>query len=148
MAAAEGPIPEPAQNKALTATDLEFRLQKTGGTAFRCADGSAQVEDGLFLSAGAVNALRRDALAALENARCAVPVRREQDFSPLPNLDCTADTPALTVSVTTWAQAEALLPLSPAHIDLPSGAAGRAGRAAGLRRRVVRHSSPCLAGPK
>lgn len=44
---------------------------------------------------------------------------REQDFSPLPNLDCTADTPALTVSVTTWAQAEALLPLSPAHIDLP-----------------------------
>ena len=119
VAAAEGPIPEPAQNKALTATDLEFRLQKTGGTAFRCTDGSADVADGLFLSAGAVNALRRDALAALENARCAVPVRREQDFSPLPNLDCTADTPALTVSVTTWAQAEALLPLSPAHIDLP-----------------------------
>ena len=119
VAAAEGPIPEPAQNKALTASDLEFRLQKTGGTAFRCTDGSADVADGLFLSAGAVNALRRDALAALENARCAVPVRREQDFSPLPNLDCTADTPALTVSVTTWAQAEALLPLSPAHIDLP-----------------------------
>ena len=119
VAAAEGPIPEPAQNKALTASDLEARLQKTGGTAFRCADGSADVADGLFLSAGAVNALRRDALAALENARCAVPVRREQDFSPLPNLDCTADTPALTVSVTTWAQAEALLPLSPAHIDLP-----------------------------
>lgn len=119
VAAAEGPIPEPAQNKALTASDLEARLQKTGGTAFRCTDGSADVADGLFLSAGAVNALRRDALAALENTRCAVPVRREQDFSPLPDLDCTADTPALTVSVTTWAQAEALLPLAPAHIDLP-----------------------------
>ena len=119
VAAAEGPIPEPAQNKALTAIDLEFRLQKTGGTAFRCTDGSADVADGLFLSAGAVNALRRDALAALENARCAVPVRREQDFSPLPNLDCTADTPALTVSVTSWPQAEALLPLAPARIDLP-----------------------------
>ena len=119
VAAAEGPIPEPAQNKALTATDLEFRLQKTGGTAFHCTDGSADVADGLFLSAGAVNALRRDALAALENARCAVPLRREQDFSPLPDLDCTADTPALTVSVTFWPQAEALLPLAPAHIDLP-----------------------------
>ena len=119
VAAAEGPIPEQAQNKALTASDLEFRLQKTGGTAFRCTDGSADVADGLFLSAGAVNALRRDALAALENARCAVPVRREQDFSPLPDLDCTADTPALTVSVTTWAQAEALLPLSPARMDIP-----------------------------
>ena len=119
VAAAEGPIPEPAQNKALTASDLESRLQKTGGTAFRCTDGSADVADGLFLSAGAVNALRRDALAALENARCAVPVRREQDFSPLPDLDCTADTPALTVSVTSWPQAEALLPLAPARIDLP-----------------------------
>ena len=119
VAAAERPIPEQAQNKALTASVLESRLQKTGGTAFRCTDGSADVADGLFLSAGAVNALRRNALAALEDARCAVPVRREQDFSPLPNLDCTADTPALTVSVTTWAQAEALLPLSPARIDLP-----------------------------
>ena len=39
--------------------------------------------------------------------------------SPLPDLDCTADTPALTVSVTSWPQAEALLPLAPAHIDLP-----------------------------
>ena len=118
-AVAEGPIPEPAQNKALTASDLGSRLQKTGGTAFRCVDGSVDMVDGLFLSAGAVNALRRDALSALEDARCAVPPRREQDFSPLPDLDCAADTPALTVSVTTWAQAETLLPLSPARVDLP-----------------------------
>ena len=42
---AAGPTPEPAQNKALTAADLEARLQKTGGTAFRCADGSADVAE-------------------------------------------------------------------------------------------------------
>ena len=85
MAAAEGPIPEPAQNKALTATDLEFRLQKTGGTAFRCVDGSVDIAGGLFLSAGALNALRRDALSALEEARCAVPHRRELPVPPLPD---------------------------------------------------------------
>ncbi|MFR7893053.1 MAG: hypothetical protein ACLU38_02165 [Dysosmobacter sp.] len=84
----------------------------------------------------------------MENARCAVPVRREQDFSPLPDLDCTADTPALTVSVTTWAQAEALLLLAPARIDLPLELLAERDAPAGLRRRVVRHSSPCLAGPK
>ena len=114
-----GAVPEPAQNKALTAADLEARLQKTGGTAFRCADGSAQVEDGLFLSAGAVNALRRDALAALEEARCAVPERRELEFAPLPDADCAAEAPKLTVSVSAWAQAEALLPLSPARLYVP-----------------------------
>lgn len=114
-----GAVPEPAQNKALTAADLEARLQKTGGTAFRCADGSAQVEDGLFLSAGAVNALRRDALAALEEARCAVPERRELEFAPLPDADCAAEAPKLTVSVSAWAQAKVLLPLSPARLYVP-----------------------------
>ena len=116
---AAGPTPEPAQNKALTAADLEVRLQKTGGTAFHCVDGSADVAEGLFLSAGAVNALRRDALAALEAARCAVPERREAGYAPLPEIDCAADTPELTVSVTIWAQAETLLPLSPARMDIP-----------------------------
>ena len=116
---AAGPIPEPAQNKALTAADLEARLQKTGGTAFHCVDGSADVAEGLFLSARAVNALRRDALAALEAARCAVPERRESGYAPLPETDCAADTPELTVSVTAWAQAEALLLLSPARMDIP-----------------------------
>ena len=116
---AAGPTPEPAQNKALTAADLEARLQKTGGTAFHYVDGSADVAEGLFLSAGVVNALRRDALAALEAARCAVPERREAGYAPLPEIDCAADTPELTVSVTTWAQVETLLPLSPARMDIP-----------------------------
>lgn len=114
-----GPVPEPAQNRALTAAELEARLQKTGGTAFRCEKASAQVENGLFLSAGAVNALRRDALAALEEARCAVPSRREAGFAPLPDTDCASDTPELTASVTDWAQAEALLPFSPARLYVP-----------------------------
>ena len=114
-----GPTPEPAQNKALTAAEVSARLQKTGGTAFRCADCAAQVAGGLFLSAGALNALRRDALSALEEARCAVPPRRELPVPPLPDLDCAAPSPALTVSVASWAQAEALLPLSPARLCVP-----------------------------
>ena len=66
-----------------------------------------------------VNALRRDALAALTAARTAPPKRRELPVPPLPDLDCAAPSPALTVSVASWAQAEALLPLSPARLCVP-----------------------------
>ena len=48
-----------------------------------------------------------------------MPERREAGYAPLPEIDCAADPPELTVSVTTWAQAETLLPLSPARMDIP-----------------------------
>ena len=64
-----GPVPETARSRSLTREDLIARLQKTGGTAYRCRRTEAEVEEGLALSASAVNALRRDALAALTEAR-------------------------------------------------------------------------------
>ena len=48
-----------------------------------------------------------------------MPHRRELPVPPLPDLDCAAPSPALTVSVASWAQAEALLPLSPARLCVP-----------------------------
>ena len=33
-----GPVPETARNRALTAEELQARLKKTGGTAFRCRE--------------------------------------------------------------------------------------------------------------
>ena len=116
---ATGAVPEAARNRALTAPEVEERLRKTGGTAFTCTACTAEVDEGLALSAGAVNALRRDAIAALENARCATAPRREVSPLPLPDLDCAAAAPELTVSAVTWQQAEALLPFSPARIYLP-----------------------------
>ena len=63
-----GPVPETARNRALTAEELQARLKKTGGTAFRCREVRVTLEEGLMLSAGAVNALRRGGLTALEEA--------------------------------------------------------------------------------
>ena len=114
-----GTIPEAARNRSLTAEEVETRLNKTGGTAFRCVSVSAEVEDGLSLPASAINAMRRDALSALEAARCAVPERRELDLPSLPDLDCSAASPAFTVSVVSAAQLHAVLPFRPARIDLP-----------------------------
>ena len=99
-----GATPEAARSRAVTVEEIAARLAKTGGTAFTAADCAVTLEDGLAVSAGALNALRRDALAALEEARCAVPARREADALPLAEVPNPKAPPRLTVSVTCTAQ--------------------------------------------
>ena len=115
-----GPVPEAARTRALTAEAVSERLKKTGGTAFRCTEAEVTVEDGLSLPVSALNALRRDALASLTEARLTVPPRRETAVSPLPEGTCAAREPELTVSVTDPTQVTAeLLAQSPARVYLP-----------------------------
>ena len=116
-----GPVPEAAGNRALTAEDLASRLQKTGGTPYRCAGADVTVEPGLYLSAAAVNALRREALEALSAARAQPPKRREHfPPPPLPEVDCSQEEPRFTVSLLTAAQLTGgLLDLRPARVYLP-----------------------------
>jgi putative protease len=115
-----GPVPETARSRAVTAEEIVDRLKKTGGTAFRCESVEAAVDEGLSLPASAVNALRRDALAALTAARTAAPQRREMPAPELPDIDRQAETPSLTVSVTTAAQLTGgLLDLHPSRVYVP-----------------------------
>ena len=115
-----GPVPEAARSRAVTAEELEDRLRKTGGTAYRCEDITVTLDEGLSLPASAVNALRRDALAALTEARTAPPSRRELPVPPPPTGDCSAPEPQFTVSVTTAAQlTPELLALGPARVYVP-----------------------------
>lgn len=117
---AAGPVPEAARNRSITAEEIEGRLKKTGGTAFRCERAKVTVDGGLSLPVSAVNALRRDALAALTAARTTVPSRRELPVPPLPDIDRAADAPQLTVSVTNAAQLTGgLLDLRPARTCVP-----------------------------
>ena len=115
-----GAVPEAARSRSITPEDIAQRLKKTGGTAFTCARVEARVEDGLSLSASAVNALRRAGLSALEEARTAPPQRRALPLPPLPAIDCAADAPQFTVSVTNAAQlVGGLLDLHPARAYVP-----------------------------
>ncbi|MBQ8763737.1 MAG: U32 family peptidase [Clostridia bacterium] len=59
--------PEKAINKPLSRDDLSDRLSKCGGTQFYANNIHIDFEEGLIVSAGALNALRRDALNALAN---------------------------------------------------------------------------------
>ena len=60
--------PEKAINKPLSHDDLSDRLSKCGGTQFYANNINIDFEEGLIVSAGSLNALRRDALSELENA--------------------------------------------------------------------------------
>ena len=97
---AAGPVPEAARNRALTAEDAAQRLQKTGGTVFRCETAEVDVGDGLMLTAAAINGLRRDALEALAAARTAVPQRRSLPTPALPEGETFSPAaPGLTCSI-------------------------------------------------
>ena len=94
-----GPVPEAARTRALTADEVETRLRKTGGTAFSVAACAVALDEELSVSASALNALRRDALAALEDARTAVPPRRAFAFVPPASIKNPSDPPRFTASI-------------------------------------------------
>ncbi len=59
--------PEKALNKPLSRENLVDRLSKCGGTQFYLNNIDIAFEEGLIVSAGSLNALRRDALSALSD---------------------------------------------------------------------------------
>ena len=97
---AEGPVPEEARNRALTAEELQSRLEKTGGTVFEPKETQVELADGLMLPASAVNAMRRQVLEELEMALTQPTQRRTGTPSPLPPALPGPETPQLTCSVT------------------------------------------------
>lgn len=116
-----GSVPEAARNRALTAEEVEARLKKAGGTAFSVASCAVTLDDGLAVSAGALNALRREALSQMEALRTAVPERRAFGFVPPTTVKNSAEKPLLTVSLHRAAQlSEALIALAPARVYLPA----------------------------
>ncbi len=56
------------KNRAMTAEDFEKQLRKTGNTPFMFEDLKVNVDGNVFVPNGAINELRRNALAALEEA--------------------------------------------------------------------------------
>ena len=115
-----GPRPEQARTLALTEESLADRLSKTGGTPYRCGSVTASIEDGLTLSASAINGLRRDVL----NQLTAIRARREKPVLGRPvkfrHYEGFKELPGLAVQVTTREQiTDRLLKLKPAVLYVP-----------------------------
>lgn len=64
-AEAKGEIPSAAKNRATDAACAQKQLQKCGGTLFFADSIETDIEEGLFLPASALNALRREVLDSL-----------------------------------------------------------------------------------
>ena len=58
--------PEPANGSAIDANVVRERMKKLGGTQFKAGEIKASVESGLYVSAAALNALRREICGRLE----------------------------------------------------------------------------------
>ena len=119
---AEGPQPEEARSRSLTAEELQSRLAKTGGTVFTAGAITVELEDGLMLSAGAINALRRDALTELAHRLANVLTDRRREFEAAPLPDCETETQPMgfTCSIAKPEQlTEALVGCGPEWIYVP-----------------------------
>ena len=64
-----GDIPDTAKTKALTLEDAEKSLTKFGSTPYNVSDTEILIDDGLFVSAGSLNSLRRTAADLLDQKR-------------------------------------------------------------------------------
>ena len=115
-----GATPEPARSHSVTAEEAEQRLRKTGGTAFTVSDCIVQIDDGLSISAAAINALRRDALTELEAKRTELSLRRTMHYTAPESVKNTDMPPRFTVSLMKAEQlTDRLVDLRPEMIYLP-----------------------------
>jgi putative protease len=117
-----GAVPEAARNRALTEDELQVRLGKTGGTAFTAQEITVALDDGLMLSAGAVNAMRRDALEQLTQKleRRGTESRRTFDAAPLPPAEENREELRFTCSIAKAEQlSEALVDCAPEWVYIP-----------------------------
>ncbi len=62
-------IPQVAKNKAAEKQGIIDNITKLGNTPYFCDDIDVTLDDGLFVAASALNALRRDAIEQLDNKR-------------------------------------------------------------------------------
>lgn len=73
--------PSPALNKAADAESVGASLSKLGGTPFYARNIDVSLDDGLFMSNAVLNALRREAVEALQNKRVALPYVKINDVT-------------------------------------------------------------------
>ena len=109
--------PEAALHRALTKEELTERLSKLGGTGFAAESVQVTVDEGLMLSAGDINALRRSAVTALTAALSAPAIPQTARFPQKPPKRVPAGS-ARYLRFSSVAQTEGL-PLSFDKIILP-----------------------------
>lgn len=120
MVTVTGSAPEAARTRSISEDEARQRLCRTGGTAFRVEQCVVKADPGISVSAASLNALRRDAIAALEAARIALPPRRYGSYQAPERCENRLAPPELTVSLLRAEQFSGeLAAAGPAMVYLP-----------------------------
>ncbi|MGI5986037.1 MAG: U32 family peptidase [Clostridiales bacterium] len=116
----EGPVPQKAENQALTQKGIYDQFYKTGGTPFLCSDVSAVVDEGLFMPSSVLNEMRRSLLEALSEERKRPPVRKVGKMPKTPVDVKVLGEPKLIMQISSADQlTEELAEFSPDYIYVP-----------------------------
>ena len=83
-ATAEGPVPQAAVSRELTAESVGEQLYKTGGTPYSCVEVNCKVDPGLYLPAAKLNEIRRELISRITALRRAAPPYAKGEFPPAP----------------------------------------------------------------
>ncbi len=122
----EGDMPVAAENTPLTAESVEKQLSRTGGTPYTAKAITAELEDGLMLPLSRLNALRREALDRLDEARITAMPDPAQGYAPLSPKALTAEltegiflaTDVLLVRTARFYAPAQITPTAAAYFDL------------------------------
>ncbi len=84
-----GDIPQIAKNKAVEKENIINNITKLGNTPYYCDNITVSLDDGLFVAASQLNALRRDAIEQLDSKRAEIIVNEYTlpDFEGIGNLN-------------------------------------------------------------
>ena len=116
----EGPRPEPARSLPLTRELFASRMEKTGGTPYRCELVTADIAEGLTLSAAAINGMRRDALDQMTALRARREPQVLSKMRRIPHLPGFRGKPSVTIQVTSAQQVTpAVLRMNPGILYVP-----------------------------
>ena len=121
---ASGPVPERTTGAALREAEVNTQWYKTSGTFYRCEEARTRLDPGLHVPTIVLAELRRSALAALTEARCALPERPSGGYHAGMKYLPRADKPLINVLVSRLSQITGdLLDLSPARLYVPAAEA-------------------------
>lgn len=99
-----GDIPEVAINKPSTYEQIETQISKTGGTIFEINNLNITLDEGLMIRASSINALRRQAIDALSDARLNKKSYEIVDFNPIQKIKNKKKSFKYTVEITKLSQ--------------------------------------------
>ena len=115
-----GSEPQKAIRQAIDSQSLSDRLSKTGGTPYYCVDAQSRVQDGLYLSASAINELRRKLITSLNDKRACPPQRASLPMPEMPKGTPTVTDPVMIYQVRCAEQlSEELADTRPDYIYVP-----------------------------